>query len=368
MAVLVAQTPDILASPAVQPAAQPARLISLDSWKALAVMAIVVRHVNPFLVLDEIYPTPFGQLYYMCWLAANFAVPFFLLSSGYLFGQALQRGRSATALFWRKARRLVPLFLGWSMVYALAPRLRREMPSEGLWASLAAGAQDFGRLLIEEPVQFVLYGTKAHLWFVSALLAAFGVVALLAWMKRARWLLPLGVACFFVGWVGKLSMAPADAGPLGFDPRKSVLYTLLFIALGIRAAAWPQRIWTRRFAFGLIIGGLALIPLGVLLRAHFLGDRYYAGFFLGEVPLGLGVLALALRYPTWGQGTALPKIGQMTLGIYLAHILVMDWLIPHRYNMPPVLWDLTLDALVIGLTIGLVALLRRWRVTAFFVR
>ena len=95
-----------------QPATiESSRLAGVDTFRVLAALAIVFGRASELLTfaptrIRRVYPYVHEALCYV----TQFAVPFFLLASGYFFGKSLMRGTPATTLLVRRCARLRVVF------------------------------------------------------------------------------------------------------------------------------------------------------------------------------------------------------------------------------------------------------------------
>jgi len=119
-----------------------------------------------------------------------------------------------------------------------------------------------------------------------------------------------------------------ELGPLS---RNVPFFATLFVVLGFRSGKADERPRPGP-AVLLFAAGAALQAL----EAWFLHDRYgaewidpAADYFLGTALMGVGAGRIALARPDLGAGTVWPRLGALTLGVYLVHLDVQQyWLTP----------------------------------------
>src|SRR6185295_9540898 len=91
---------------------------SVDIVRLIAVIAVIVIHVQPFTILAAV-----SQLYEYLFVifsqAARFAVPFFFVISGYYWGKRIRSGSPISAVSGKALSRIIQLFVVWSLVYLL---------------------------------------------------------------------------------------------------------------------------------------------------------------------------------------------------------------------------------------------------------
>ncbi len=137
------------------------RIPSIESFRVLAIFAVVVIHVCPFYAMGE-KDARYKILAYMILSLCRFAVPFFFLVGGYFLGKSLQKGSSPAELLLRNLKRLGLLFLAWSFLYAFLPPVAYKEGSVLSWlgsgpsAALLKIQTDFLNFIINV---MVFYGT-----------------------------------------------------------------------------------------------------------------------------------------------------------------------------------------------------------------
>jgi surface polysaccharide O-acyltransferase-like enzyme len=124
------------------------------------------------------------------------------------------------------------------------------------------------------------------------------------------------------------------------------------VGLGAWLAARRQQ-FSITVAWSLILGGYAIALLegaamNMVLHSSMQAIRERA--FLGGILFSLGIFLLALAKPQLGQSTPFPFLGQLTLGIYVAHVFVM-------YTITPFVWKLSDKVPLWGLFLGVIVYL-----------
>jgi surface polysaccharide O-acyltransferase-like enzyme len=341
---------------------------SVDALRLFAVLAVICLHSEPFVQSQGFDPTPLqdalGFLVNVCCL---FAVPFFFLASGFFFALSWARSggdrgalvRTANRFLWR----VLWLFLLWGLLYRSWPSLQ-EVHRSGLLAAAVRGVWKGLASVGREPVRFLLHGGEQQLWFLSALALAAAVCAGLALLGRRRWLPPLCLGCFLLGLLGQGYAAPLRelAGiSLGLNTRVGLFFSLPFFGLGFQLALRRVEGHTLRLPRP---GNLILPGLALLLSEATLLNRLYGGdvahYYLGSLPLALGLFLWALERPDWARSTPFPAMGRMALGVYASHMLLLspllepDWAVKASWA-----WQTAHPLLVLAASLGLSALLCR---------
>ncbi len=337
-----------------------ARLHRIDAFRLYAVFAVVCIHTKPFVYLDAKTPATewAGSLIA---LATRFAVPLFFIFSGYFFAARIGPGKEEPlTLAARLTRRLLAVFLAWSLVYLVEPAWDKGLFHRGLRGLSDPVLRQLKRLLAH-PLDLALHGPRVHLWFLVALMLGLWFLALLYHWGRERFILPLGAAFYLTGLAG----GAYAATPIGFrspvNTRDFVFFSALFLGLGARLnRTGPGR--RRWLAPALILAGLALqIVEGWTIWRHGGRPPFRNDYFLGTVPYAAGVALLALRPGESRWEKSIGFLGRLSLGVYVAHIIFIDLFWELEAYFPPLFWQLFFPVLVMATSLALVILLARTR-------
>lgn len=299
------------------------RIASLDTLRVAAMGMVVCIHTAPF------YNVPDERLYiagrwfiHLC----RIAIPFFFLTSGYLFGRSVKQGRRSPAALRARLRRLGIAFGFWAGVYILHPGLRAAFAQAEV-APFFRSLNGFLNWAAANPVTLLLEGPRVHLWFLVSLLISLSLLGGLVYAGCSRRTLlvlagALYVVFLFVG-------GPYEVTPLGvktgFNPRNGPCFSALFVFTGYALAS--ARLPDKRSIAILFAAGFGIHLLeGILLRRVWHTDFAAYDFFVGTVPWSVGAFMAALRLPNLGSGTVWPRIGRYMLGVYGAHMLFVEYL------------------------------------------
>jgi surface polysaccharide O-acyltransferase-like enzyme len=289
---------------------------SLDTGRVVAVLAVLTLHARLFRLL---YSGPLSGWQEAVEVAADhasrFAVPFFFFVSGYLLGRGT-RGSPAFPRAMASFQRVVLLYLFWSVLFLAIDPLERAAhdvlvgePSHRVptWPPLAELGQKF------------LSGARVQLWFLPALGTGLLIVGAL---DRARPAVGLVVAIvlYAIGLAGG-AYGRVTGFELGPVSRNGPFFATVFVFLGFRSGRVDERPRLGPAIF-LVAAGAAVQAL----EAWFLHDRFgaewidpAADYFLGTALMGVGAGRIALARPDLGAGTVWPRLGVLTLGVYLLH-------------------------------------------------
>jgi surface polysaccharide O-acyltransferase-like enzyme len=333
------------------------RLQSVDTFRVLAILAVIALHVS------QMTPDSVGRRLDAATFmdgVERFAVPMFFALSGYFWAAKAVAPGAAWPQAAALARRVLVLFAGWCVVYAVAE-------TGYAWARTGAlvGALHTVAAKHASPSTLVLQGTMVHLWFLPALASA--AVLAGACLARGRWrLLCVLAAMLYVAGLACKAYAPALGIHPRFNFRNGPFFSLALFVAGIALRRMGAPSWRR----GLLVAaaGLALQFLEVeWLHARWgapLVQDYVAGTFF----YGIGVTMVALSNASALRAPALAAIGPLVLGIYASHYLFIDLLYPlHVQFAGTPGWEAAYVALVFACALAAAMLLARWAPTRRFV-
>ena len=347
------------------PAASPAhaRNTTIDLFRVIAIFGVIVVHTDP--VTRKVFASaPEHLANLMITGAGRLAVPFFFVVSGYFFGRKVRDGAAPLPLLATYAKRLLRIWVLWSLIYLLLPLRLGQWFHQGWWPAVL---QQF-RHMAAHPLLIVFVGGKGHLWFLMALVMAMALAAVCEKL-RARWLFyALGVALYVYGLLtGLYANTPAGLhAPL--DPRNGPFMSALLVACGYWIAGYRGRV-DPVIAFAVTAIGL----IGFEAELHWVPMLSSAwppiiDYGLFTPVFGIGALLLGLAAPGLG-GRWWPHIGaECVLGIYVCHDLFVEpaWMLHayfHNYA-----WEFAFPVIVFALALGLTVLLARERHLRWLVR
>lgn len=155
---------------------------ALDIAKWIAALLVVSIHVPPFLSVG-------GWSHFIAMqIVARFAVPFFFLTSGFLFFSKIdfsnmeKRGNKRRIL--HDVRHLLSIYLIWSALYLPTRLIGVRFTAETfMWET---------KVLVRD---FLFAGIASHLWYLTATVVAIGMVFLL--LKKTKITTVLMISAFF---------------------------------------------------------------------------------------------------------------------------------------------------------------------------
>lgn len=294
--------------------------------------------------------------------AARFAVPFFLILSGYFWAQKVKGDLGIVAPSVTMAKRIGFVFLAWSAIY-LFPTNIADAFAHG---PVGLARQVYWNLAstMSRPANTIFQGTKGHLWFLNGLLCSIGISALLLRHERKRLLVALALALYAIGLAGKAYSDTPLGFDIGFNFRNGPFFSLIFFVTGyLLHRTSPTPMW--------LPAGLAIAMAGFvlqlaetwLLHARW-GTSMVQDYVVGTYFLGLGVAMIALsnsRYLDWPR---VASIGPLVLGIYAAHMAFVDLLAPLERRWTHSGWrSVTYVVAVFALSYTAANVMRRFRLT-----
>jgi surface polysaccharide O-acyltransferase-like enzyme len=333
------------------------RINSIDTVKVAAILGVICLHTGPF--GDAQYTGSFLRAFaFIINQTARFAVPFFFLVSGFFFGRSLRLGAQPRELFLRYLRRLIVVFLVWSLIYAVAPRdFQDHLTFSALFHSQLDKTVHW---IAENPFTFLLQGTRIHLWFLPTLMISLFLLTLFITAHLQRYVIYFAIALYTT----HLLIGPYSGTSLGLPynlntintPLTGFLFTIIGWSLAYRQAPPP---W---FAYLLLIGGFILHNVEAFyLHQHYNSDLSAHHYLIGTVPFAMGVFLICLTYPQLGKNTFFPTLGMLTLGIYVSHFLALDIVSQLKQWISGPLWEFAFPFFVYFLALGITLLLARSR-------
>ncbi len=359
----------------------PGRTSSFEVLRTLGLLAVIIIHCETFLSAE------FSNFPAAAWAGemlrslSRFAVPYFFILSGYLFVQSSsQKGIPETELFKKYLKRLLPLFLAWSLIYAFVPHRYMETfldkgLVEGVLKRVYWHAAETLESLLAHPLSFLFHGTKIHLWFLSSLLISLGF-----WTGFRKFSPGKEKVCLFAGALGYAyaSAVVVYSEVLGISvPMKyaedfysgaQALVGPLFVSLGamMKISGWRASVRTQGV---LMASGIFLIAAERFGQEHFhVSSAQTHGILYGTIPLAAGIFQAALTHPEWGRHSLFEKFGEDMLGVYLIHYAVLEGLTFRLPLLPPVVWEMFRPLLILLIAVLWVQGLKRIKPLAFLVR
>lgn len=369
------------------------RLASLESLRVLAILAVISQHTVPaemFIGLGAVV----NILVCLLEPIQRFAAPFFFMVSGYWFGKATQSGMPATVILRSYTKRLLPLFIAWSIISTFVPSTPNwwhDVAAYGILRPLYWQSLQTMNWITLHPLGLLWFGTIGHLWFIPALLTGLVAVALLGpfqliYRRTAaihvnpfadvtlsqpftlqRLAIPLIAILYVAGLIERSGLIAGSEAPLlPYYIRTGLFMSLMFTTLGWWLSFNLKRP-TLSLGVVLLLAGYVLQVIEEVTMWHYLDigpARFGIGqYLMGTVPFVMGIFVIALARPNIGQSTMLPSLASMTLGVYLCHLPIVKLLNPVRVWLHHPLWDFALPFVAYLLAIALTLFLSKYTLT-----
>lgn len=295
-----------------------------DVMRVTACLAVLLLHLSATIVMQRDMPGT------MSWHAANlidaatrWCVPVFVMLSGALLLDP-QKHASPRQFWTRRLSRLLPVLIAWSVVYFAWRALFWKEP-----LTLAAIAHDLvaGRPYI-------------HLYFLFLIAGLYLITPFLAKAANALDSTHLGQAIAII--------AALALGANLFDFLASSAFTIFVPYIAYYLAGWYCRgmCADRSGPYGFWLTGAILITTvltALLVSRYGLDDRwsfyFYEDFSPTVMVMSITVFMLILRgaiHPPTMLGLA-QRLAPLTLGVYLAHPIVVELLRYGYYKAWPIM-------------------------------
>ena len=323
---------------------RPRSHVMLDFVRVAAATLIVWAHTpEPTSALK-----PFTKL-------AGFAIPFFTMAAVFLVLETKQRcSRPFRGYATSRFVRIYPPFLGWSLVYVAAWRVNAAFVSGTVGPTLS--------------VSILYTDVASHLWFLPFILMVTLACSLIASHSCGNGELSWGtVPTLLAAGTVVACISGSVASPLGyiafqsFNALPAVFFGLAF-ALLYRASGHDV---FRSVATVVVAAAVLLICTVCMVWLAFCGRH--------EIKLLknlAGLAAMVLAVQTWSHTPVrwVARLGPLTFGAYLVHILFVEGLqdclraFGHEVTWP---LDIPLFCASLVLSFGAALLLRQWRLTCW---
>ncbi len=292
------------------------RIPSLELGRIIAILAVITIHSQLFVAYPLYKETPWlGDLINQ---VSRFAVPYFFLLTGYLLQPKLSLNPIGTALSYIKP--LTIIWLVWSIIYLLMPFNLMTVMTEGYVAERTL----YWDYLALTPFNSLLEGGLVHLWYLPALAIGVGSIAIIIKTRLQKLLIPLSVILFIYGVLAGSYFNVTDIPSL-FYTRNGPFFSLLMIVLGFEI---------RRLNISISsLKAIVILMLGMII--HFI-EAYYLlnwdvdfrihDYLFGTPIWALGFFFFLLANPNLGDRKWVQPVANLTLGIYVSHLLFVIYL------------------------------------------
>jgi surface polysaccharide O-acyltransferase-like enzyme len=288
------------------------RNYTIDFIKFFAILAVVIIHTFPsdhqlgFFILDNF---------------SRFAVPFFFVASGYLFGLKVIDNPNSAAYFKKYLIKILKIYVSWLVFYICYDVIR----------ILINGGNDnheLSKYFEGLSVLKLLYygdGTSGYqLWFVISLAWSIITLYLFYRLKNLTLLLLLGLCFNLAGLFGQsysiffeMPITTRDALFIG------VFYTTVGFWIAFASPFKKYRSYGKKEYFFWFCFVTALQAAEGYWLEKVLSSKH-GEYFIMTIFLTVFLFLFTVNNPQLGKGVWISKIGSNALGIYAVHVFFID--------------------------------------------
>lgn len=299
------------------------RIYSLDAMRIVAMVFIVMIHTDPF---QGISATG-NMVNFGIKTTARFAVPFFFMTSGFLF--ALKTAQREPTAYVRQRVVSISSIYVFGLALAAPTYFAARLGTAAIEQQSTVSTAVENIMMFLSPVDLLYYGTSVSeiLWFLPALLVSLLLIYLFIRIDKPASLLPIALGFHVIGLLGASYTMFVE---VPVSVRDGLFFGFFYTSLGytIYARDWrPSTDHSRRY-LGLV-GCFVLLQLAELyvlgypLKGETFGAYVYApSYGITTALLTTSLFLFLLSRPTLGSGTPLPTWGTYAVGIYVTHPVV----------------------------------------------
>ncbi|MGO4893898.1 acyltransferase [Flavobacterium sp. W21_SRS_FM6] len=334
-----------------------ARNNAIDTFRFIAVFAVIIIHTSPFSNLDS------GYIYILFNQLSLFAVPYFFIISGYFWGRKLNKNLVLKSFnhTYRFCIKIFTIFIFWSIFYFF------DIVLSGSNDNIGFSITNTYTLFTNDLLKLALEGTKVHLWFLPSLIIAALITAVFLYLKRVKSLIFFSIFLYVYGVV-------AGAYQLNIDLVESTYYrngpyfsTLLFVT-GVLLNQFKINNKTLKLGILIFVSGTVLHFTEIMSLYIFRGIYPTHDYVIGTYFMGLGISLLAISNSHYLQSVFLSRLGKYTLGIYARHLFVIGKLSTYKKLYLSVYWDVIFILIVTVISLILIWFLNKLPFTNKFVK
>jgi peptidoglycan/LPS O-acetylase OafA/YrhL len=289
----------------------PIRLNGVDSLKSIAVLAIILIHFFP---APEPYYSIVSQL-------TRFAVPFFFIASGFFYAQGICK-RGWLINLKRSIKRLFVLYLVWWCIYVANPSFV-NIRKFGLYGSYLLKWKDYTGSL----EKILLMGPAPHLWFLISLILSIIAFNFLAFIlkKKVLFIFIFSIILYVIGVLGGSYSITSVGIHIPINTRDFIFFSMLPFCAGY-AIFLKRDLVSDHFFIGLIIFFIGF--MGHLAECRWLKLTFGVppadnDYVFSTILMGIGAFVMSLSRSQILDINLFVKLGRLSLGMYLVHILVL---------------------------------------------
>ena len=343
------------------------RIQSIDTIRLIAIFAVIAIHTTPFQQYHQSSNEFFKVIFVIVNQLSRFAVPFFFVISGYLWGLKIRNGDDPILITTKTSKKLLFIFIVWCIIYIL-PYDFISLYRFGILGEIKVSYLNL-LALFSHPINLIMQGTRGHLWFLIGLLFSLWISSLFIKHKKST----IALLCFslLLYIIAVLAKAYVNT-PIGinlevngyvFNMRNGPFFGTIFFVTGYIFSAIT--ITTKWFFYGLLIFtcGCILHLSEVYVLWKYFNTSPLQDFVFGTYFMGIGVAMVSLSNHKVLSINALSKLGQVTLGVYLIHLIYVDILKHADFYLSSFLWEISKTPIVLLLSILSVSFISKNRIS-----
>lgn len=286
------------------------RVESLDFMKFFCALAVVCIHTNPF--------KEYGNIGVIIKVLCRIGVPFFFLCSGYLLG--LKRDRK---YFKKYFVNILKIFISWSLFYIILSLSLQSVTNIFNGKTFFAGYKEylsgFSLILLYYPVGIIKY----HLWYLSALIVIIPILYIAFKYDVVRKILIFSLILNLIGVI------LLNFGITSYV-RDALFFGLFYCILGMYININEDNIKNKFSKVSNLTLCLIIIILFFIMICESMIYNYFfktsGDYYFSTIPLAFCVFLICIKNKNIGKNSIINKIGKNSLGIYVAHVAIIELL------------------------------------------
>jgi len=286
------------------------RIFSIDLIKVIAIYLVICLHTSP---IPLTLPSPISQLTIILYSFAKTGVPLFIMASGYLL---LTKKEKIKRFVKKRSNKILLPWIFWTFVCAIFAIQSNITPIKGLF-------QNFIHIFLYSywfmPVITMMYLLTPLLKKQLSAISTHHTLIILVLLLTFFWITPASIAdrTFSISWLIKQLVGLIPYFILGHIFSKIKLSkTELFIALSclISGLLWTAHLYQKtifaqesfvKYYYDYFSPNIYLLSIGLFASLHWLAN------YINDIFSRKTIIFLA-------------KLSNLSLGIYLSHILVLN--------------------------------------------
>ena len=337
------------------------RIQSVDLFRFIAIIAVIIIHTSPFKLVGTTDDGIYKYLFILLNQTSRFAVPFFFVISGYFWGVKIIKRENITQITIKTTKRLSIIFFIWSCIYLL-PFNYIELYNKGLnnYFSLIYYRINY---VINHPIQLITEGTAVHLWFLPALLCSLILNSIFVRYSLVKSLYCISIILYIFGVLAKSYINTPIGISSEINPQYGPFFGTIFFTTGYILSRLKSSDNWIKYGSILFIFGIITHFTEIYILWKFFNTFPTHGFVFGTYFMGTGFSVMALSNHPSLQIKKLSKIGTMTLGIYLIHIIYVDLFHEIDNHIHTPIWEISYVIIVTISSIISTLILYKYNIT-----